>query len=213
MNKKLTFNNLFYLFMFGNVGGWVLELIFTLLKKGTFINHSSLIIGPIDIVYGFSVIVLCYLLQKYENKNIFKVFVFSFCAGTVIEYFTSFIMEQTSGFTAWDYSHKFLNINGRVSLFYSLCWGTIGVVWTKLLQRRAINSVQKIPDSFSKKFIPLCSAFLVLDLVFSMSVLNRCYLKEINVEPRNKIEELYDKYISTDYLDNMYNNTWKRRNR
>ena len=84
--KNITFHNIFYLFLFGCIFGWIVEGIWTLLKKGILINHSALIIGPFNIVYGVGAIILTLFLYKLKDKGNIVIFGMSFTIGTLLEY-------------------------------------------------------------------------------------------------------------------------------
>jgi len=64
--KNKYFCKLFYIFIIGSVLGWVIEGLYTLIKKGVLINHSALVIGPFNVVYGISSCILTLLLAKYK---------------------------------------------------------------------------------------------------------------------------------------------------
>ena len=105
--KKMSFYDMFYIFIFGCLFGYVVEVIWSFLRHHIFINHTALVIGPFDIVYGISAVVLSLVLYKYRNDHFIKVFFMSFVVGMVLEYIFSFAMEKISGFVAWDYSKYF----------------------------------------------------------------------------------------------------------
>ena len=143
--KNITFHNIFYLFLFGCIFGWIVEGIWTLLKKGILINHSALIIGPFNIVYGVGAIILTLFLYKLKDKGNIVIFGMSFTIGTLLEYIMSFLMEKLVGFVAWNYSKKPFNINGRVCLMYSVFWGILGIIWIKIIY----PIMEKIINSFN----------------------------------------------------------------
>lgn len=125
--KKINLRKLFWIFMISCILGWTIEVLFAYITMGTFQNRSSFIYGPIGGAYGFGSIVLTISLYKFRNCSNLKVFFISFLVGTIWEYIMSFGMELFLGFSAWDYSWQFLNINGRVCLLYSIFWGFLGL--------------------------------------------------------------------------------------
>lgn len=207
--KKFNSYNLFYIFIIASILGWGIEGVYTLIKKGVLINHSALVIGPFNIVYGISACVLSIILSKYKDDSFIKIFIISFIGGTILEYLLSLSMELLLGFTAWDYSHKFLNINGRVALVYSIYWGILGVLWIKLCYSYIIKLIDKIDYSFGKKLMIGLTIFLILDSVFTMSAINRAREKDDGVPASNSYERFLDKTFNRDYLKNMFNNRWE----
>ena len=66
--------NLFWIFIFGCVAGWIIEGIFTFVRYGALINHCALVLGPFNVAYGFGACLLSILLAKYKDDNYFKIF-------------------------------------------------------------------------------------------------------------------------------------------
>ena len=50
---------------------------------------------------------------------------------SVFEFLTSFIYELLWNQILWDYSNRFMNIQGRVCLTTSIMWGVLGVASVK----------------------------------------------------------------------------------
>jgi len=207
--KKLNFYNLFYIFIFGSIFGWFVEGIYTLIKKGILINHSALVVGPFNIVYGIGAVLLTIILLKYKNTSYIRLFIISFIFGTILEYLLSLGMEYLVGFTAWDYSEKFLNIDGRVALFYSLSWGILGIIWIKICYPFVIKLINKIDINVSKKIIIFLIFFLIFDTMLTFSAIDRARDCDKGIAPSNSYEKFLDKTFNSKYLKNMFNNRWK----
>ena len=209
--EKISFYDIFYIFLFGCFFGWIVEGIWTLLKKGVLINHSALIIGPFNIIYGIGAVVLTLCLYKVKEKNIISIFGISFTVETVLEYIMSFLMEKIVGFVAWNYKNKLFNINGRVCLLYSIFWGILGIIWIKIIY----PFIKKIINKFSKieaiKIMKITIVFLVCDILLTLGAIDRAKEAEKNIPPSNKLEEIYDKYFGVEYLNNMFNNRWNKK--
>lgn len=206
--KKLSFYNMFYIFILGSVFGWFIEGIYTLIKKGLLINHSALVIGPFNIVYGIGALLFTCVLYKYKDNSYIKLFIISFIFGTILEYILSLSMEFLVGFTAWDYSKKFLNIFGRVALFYSVCWGILGICWIKWCYPLVMKIIEKINYKFGKKLMIFLIIFLIFDTILTFSVINRAREFDKGIEPANNYEKFLDNTFNSKYLKNMFNNRW-----
>ena len=207
--KKLSFYNLFYIFIIGSVFGWIVECIYTLIKKGIFLNHSALVIGPFNIVYGIGACFLTILLFKMKDASYWRIFIVGLIGGSIIEYVMSLGMELITGFTAWDYSRYFLNINGRICLQYSIYWGILSILWIKLCYPYVTKLIEKINYSFGKKLMIFLIVFLIFDAILTISAVNRAHASDRGIAPQNKYEEILDKTFNRDYLKNMFNNKWK----
>lgn len=203
------FYNMFYLFIIGSVLGYIVEFFWTLLRKGVFINHSAVVLGPFNFAYGFCAVVLTLLLYKFKNDSVIKIFCLSFIGGSILEYIMSFGMELILGFTAWDYSNYFLNINGRICFLFSLFWGILGVIWIKLLYPKIEKQLQKIEEEKSKIIVTSLVTFLILDTLLTFSAIARARSLDKGIPPSNGYETFLDNTFNKDYLKNMFNNNWK----
>ena len=95
MKKDLKFNLLilFYIFIIASVAGWFIEGLWTLIKKGVIINHSAVVIGPFNMIYGVAAVLLTIILHKFENSSKIKIFILSFISCSILEYLMSYFME------------------------------------------------------------------------------------------------------------------------
>lgn len=207
-NFKENFYYLFWIFIFGCIAGWVIEGVFSFLRYGALINHSAVVIGPFNIAYGLAACFLSFFIVKYKDDSYFKIFCIGFIGGTILEYIMSWGMELLLGFTAWDYSHRLLNINGRVCLLYSLFWGVLAILWIKFIYPLLMHFVEKINYSFGKKMMWFLIVFLIFDICLTFISINRARAFEHGFPPKNKFEVVLDKTFNQDYLTNMYNNNW-----
>ena len=71
-------------------------------------------------------------------------FLIATIAFTAFEYIVSLLLETLFGLRWWDYSNDFLNIQGRVSLLYSIFWGIIGLFLLEKLHPRIEDIIQKL---------------------------------------------------------------------
>ncbi len=208
---KLEFYDIFYIFIFGCVFGWIVEVIWSYFKRHMFINHSAVVIGPFNTIYGVACLLLTLALYKVKKSDYVKIFVSSFIAGSVIEYVTSFYMEHALGFIPWNYSKKFMHINGRICLIYSIFWGILGIAWIKLIYPTLIKVIDKTNHKIGWFMIKALTAFLILDFALTFCAVHRAKEYEQNIPPANSFETFLDNHYGVEYLNNMYNNRWNRK--
>ena len=108
------------------VAGWLLETVGEFVKSRKIVNRGFLI-GPYCPIYGYGVVLITLLLQKYKD-DILILFVMSVVISGILEYYTSYIMEKLFNARWWDYSNNKLNINGRVCLQNLILFGIAGCV-------------------------------------------------------------------------------------
>ena len=117
---------IFLLFIFYSFLGWLMEVTCKLIQYKRFINRGFLM-GPICPIYGHGAIIMLILLKDFAS-NPFILFVMSMLVCTTLEYLTSYFMEKLFSARWWDYSNKKFNINGRVCLRNTLCFGILAIV-------------------------------------------------------------------------------------
>ena len=85
--------------------------------------------GPVCPIYGFGAVLIILTLKnlKVKNKRIF----ISMIVFSVFEYVVSWLFEMIFHLRWWDYSNDIGNINGRISIAYSVAWGVIGLVFNE----------------------------------------------------------------------------------
>ncbi len=200
---------LLYIFVITSILGYFIEFFWTLLTKGVVINHSAVVIGPFNFAYGICGVALTLLLFKFKDESYLKIFLLSFIGGSILEYIMSWGMELVLGFTAWDYSNRFLNINGRICLLYSIFWGFLGILWIKFIYPQFTNILNKMkPKTY--KIVAIClTIFLFLDILLTIGSVTRAKEADRGIEPVNRYERFLDNTFNSKYLKNMFNNNWK----
>ena len=147
-----------------------MESIFRSIIEKKIIN-TGFLKGPICPIYGFGAVLLLMATKKLYKKPFLK-FLIATIAFTLFEYMVSFILEMLFGLRWWDYSNDFLNIQGRVSLLYSIFWGVIGLILLEKLHPYIQDKIQKITKGDTNHiqkfvcFILIC--ILIADTIFSV---------------------------------------------
>ena len=203
------FYKLMYIFIISSICGYFIELIWSLVTKGIFINHSAVVIGPFNFAYGICGVALTLLLYKFKDESYLKIFLLSFIGGSILEYIMSWGMELVLGFTAWDYSDNFLNINGRICLLFSIFWGFLGILWIKILYPQFDKILNKINPKIYKILIVCLSIFLLLDILLTISAVSRARNADKGIPPNNGYERFLDSTFNSKYLKNMFNDNWQ----
>lgn len=167
-SKDIIIEYIIYFFIYAFLG-WIMEVIYALFIHGHFVNRGFLF-GPICPIYGFGAIILIMTTKKLYKKPVLK-FIIATVSFTVFEYLVSLILEMLFGLRWWDYSNDFLNIQGRVSLLYSIFWGVIGVIVLEKIHPFIQNKLQNITKGNTNKvehIICLSLIFILLiDVTFS----------------------------------------------
>jgi uncharacterized membrane protein len=116
----------FLLFLFYSFLGWILEMVVCSIADKKVVNRGFLI-GPYCPIYGSGCLLIISLLHKYQDDP-FTLFIMAIIVCSLLEYFTSYIMEKLFKARWWDYSDRRFNINGRICLDNLVLFGVLGLL-------------------------------------------------------------------------------------
>lgn len=201
----LCYEKLFWIFMTGNVVGFVLETLYALLMPPhRFELRVSVVFGPFILVYGFGAVAITLLLYKMYNQKDFLIFLASMVIGGAFEYLCSFLQQALFGTVSWEYSDSPLNIGGRTNLLYSFFWGILGLIWVKDLYPVISRSIQKRPKKLWKPLTVAVSLFMAVDMALSAGAVYRQSERVNQVPADNAAREFFDRCFPDEFLEIIY---------
>ena len=220
-NKKLSINgisfyNIFGYFIIYSVLGFILETLFALVVYGKIESRQGVLYGPFCPIYGVGAVALIIALQKFK-KNGYTLFFGGFIVGSIVEFTLSLIGEFIFNVRWWDYSDRFLNIDGRICLLYSIYWGIISIFLMKEINPNVDKIVNwlksKIKIRILKGITIFTSIFLFIDLSLSGFVvgvfLARTVVEnDIQVKNREVYNKTYDNIYKNIHIEKLMNNLW-----
>ena len=124
---------LFLLYIAYSVLGWCGEMLYCSIHKGHICEKRGFLNGFLCPIYGHGALLVLYCLHG-GFKNPVLTFIFGAIVTSVLEYFTSWVMEKLFHMRWWDYSHYKFQINGRVCLLNSACFGLASVLLCHVVQ-------------------------------------------------------------------------------
>ena len=181
---------LFWLYSFL---GWLMETTRVSLQSKRFINRGFLM-GPYCPIYGTGGVLLL-VLSPYKDSP-FLVFILSIVICSIIEYLTSYILEMIYKVRWWDYSNRMFNLNGRVCLFNSVCFGLLGMLMVSYLNPIFLNLITSLSDTI---LIIIALTILIITLI-DMSI-----TFSIMFDIRKTIINLKEKTITSIFKKNQDN--------
>lgn len=137
MNLKV----LYILFWLYSILGFLMETTVVSIKNKRIVNRGFLL-GPYCPIYGTGSILLLSI-KSYQTEPL-VVFILAIVICSLVEYITSYIMELIFRVRWWDYSNRFLNINGRICLANTICFGLLGMLIVCFLNPFFINYISNM---------------------------------------------------------------------
>ncbi len=200
----LDFFNVFWLFVFGSVFGLVVETIYHLVVFGEYQDRTSTLWGPFSCIYGFGAAILTVCLNRLWRKNPVLIFFASALIGGAFEYFVSWFMEVTCGIRSWDYTGKWLSIDGRTSGKFMFFWGVLGLLWIKLILPWLLWLINKIPWKVRYSLTAVCFTLLLVDCTLTIMALDCWYMRLAGVEPDSPVTHWFGQHFDNDYMTHKF---------
>ena len=152
---------IFYSFL-----GWCLERLFAALTRARHRLRRCFVVLPLCPVYGLAM--LAVLLSGAEAlPGAWEQFLLGAFAATAVEYAVHWGYERAFGVRFWDYSATKCDVNGRICLPFTLCWGLLAMLAVRLVQPQLARLAAVLPDAL----LPPALFFITLDGIFTCRVL------------------------------------------
>lgn len=209
--KNDKFINLYFkiltFFTLGSFLGCVYETIYAFLKKGYWVSRQGLIYGPFSQVYGFAIILVVLLLERYykDNKKLTIYLLGGIICG-IAEYICSLSQELIFHTYSWDYSRFYFDINGRTSIFHMLFWGLLVYLFMQYVYPLIIKLISKISYAAKVWIAITVTIFFVLNMIISSFACLRQYERKEKIPATNKVQVFLDKYYPDEFLEMIYPN-------
>lgn len=195
----ITIYRIFAYFIIYSIIGFLLETTLVLLAYGKIESRQGFMYGPFCPIYGVGAVVMILALKKLEKNNI-TLFLGAVLVGSVVEYAISLFGELILNVRWWDYSSHFANLNGRICLRYSICWGFIGICLVKILNVQVDRLINWIKSKINIKLVKI-STIIVMILLFIDCIISviaiEVFLSRTIVENDIKNAKNVNRYIKT----------------
>ena len=162
---------LFYLFLTGAVGGFLYEEIYCLIintwLEGMPFPWRGFLYGPYLPLYGFGVLILYFLFHRLRKYPLIVFFGTILVTG-VLEYICGWAFLTFAGYRLWDYSGRFMNFGGHVSLQTLLIFGVLSLVSAYVAQPLVFRAYLKSSPKKRTVIAAVCLGILLIDLVITL---------------------------------------------
>lgn len=172
-------------FFFYSALGWLVESIYCSIAAGKIINRGFLT-GPICPIYGTGAVVMTLVLAPLKEYPIL-VFIVGLVVCDIVEFATSYIMEKLFHARWWDYSNKWLNIQGRICFRHSMYWGIASVLFIYFVHP---NIGEKIFSDMPTKYLYII--LVVILVIFAFDLANAVHKAMDNKAMMDKLKKLRD---------------------
>lgn len=201
--NKITYSDLFWLFIAASYFGLVVEGLYCLLKFGKWESHVVSIYGHFCIIYGVGVVFYYVFCNYFKKKNVFLQFIVYAFLGTFVELVCGLLLDYGLGMRAWSYENSFLNYRGYICLFMFIVWGIFGMVFEQFIP--IIKKCLKITyNKVFKIILPVFTIFMIFNLSFTSICIYRWSERHKNLKPSNSLEKYIDRKYDDDYMKKRF---------
>jgi uncharacterized membrane protein len=173
-------------FFFYSFIGYCCEVAYCSIPAGHLVNRGFLY-GPYLPIYGFGAMIVIQAFGRFTSMPIL-VFLAGMVSTSVLEYFTSWLMEKFFHAKLWDYSTYFANLKGRICLLNSTLFGIMSLVGVYFIHPLAIDVFTDLPTWLVADFSRAILIGMCIDTTASIYKMNA--FKNQLMEIRKKRKEL-----------------------
>lgn len=216
MNKKISIWRILVYFIIYSFIGYIVETLFALINYNVLESRKSFLYGPFCGIYGLGAVVLI-LSLKYFRKNNYTLFVGGFLVGATLEYIISYLGEVMFDARWWDYSNRFLNINGRICLLYSLFWGILALILMRIINPQVDKFIEYMKDKIKLKplkiIVCIGTLFMLVNAVASGMAMNLFLMRmavenDLNIKNKEKTIEQYNEIYGSPETSELIHKYW-----
>lgn len=204
---NIRYSDLFWLFFFGSVIGFLLEGIWNLVMRGEWANHSATVWGPFCIIYGLGSVVMYLLAAPLQGRAIGLQFLLYAVMGALLEFEASLFQELCFGSTSWDYSAQWLNIGGRISLPMTLIWGILGLGFSLFVFPVLQFLLERTHGTPWQLACGVLSVVMACNLLLTSAAVRRWHDRMDGTPPMNEwevyLDRKYDNVTMSEIFSNM----------
>lgn len=154
------------LFSVYSILGWMIETVFCSICERRFVSRGFLF-GPVCPIYAFGAFFVLLLLKPFSQSYLLT-FVLGMVICSAVEYCASYILEKLFNKSWWDYNDYLLNLNGRITFFYSLAWGFLCLLLVSIVHPTIGLLLRHIPEKVQVSASVLLSIAFLADIIYSI---------------------------------------------
>lgn len=204
---KLNFEKILLTYLIGGLIGTVWEMSLELFRKHEFLIRSGSFFTPFNPVYGFGLVLILVCLNKVKNN--YTLFLYGSLLGGVAEYMMSFLQEKLLGSKSWDYSNKFLNINGRTTVIFCIFWGFAAFLIIRFFFPILFSFLDSLDPNLIRALSIVGFVIVILDLSATTLGLYRYSNRANSIPPISFLGKFIDKLFPDSVVEYFFSNMKK----
>ena len=200
----ITYQNMFWLFMLGNVAGVLLEGVWCFARFHRWESHVVTVWGPFCLIYGVGVVILYIAAAKLKRYNVAVRFLAVALILDAVEYFCGWLIDAGLGMKAWDYSNEFLNVKGRICFWMTLLWGAAGLLFARFCMPACQKLFRKLRGQGWRIACTVLSAFMIVNIAVTATAMVRWSARHENIAPSTYVGQLADRHFNDEFMQTRF---------
>ena len=148
--------------------GYLLEKLFAVVTHADRRTRRCFLLLPLCPVYGLAVLAVL-ALPPYLTASFWGLAVWGGLAATAVEYAVHLLYERLLGVAFWDYTGVWGNLQGRISIPFSIAWSVLLAVLLPPIHGALLPVLAAIPAEVTY----ICLLLFVADALYSARILYR----------------------------------------
>lgn len=203
---RLSWYKWFFLFLGSSFIGCLFEMGFVWISTGVLMSRSSLLYGPVSLVWGLGALLMTLILFPLRRYGAWAVFTGGAILGGCFEYLASLFLELAYHRLFWNYSNLPFNLDGRTNLLYAVFWGVAGLIWIERLVPYLLRQMEKVSARSGQTAAAGLAVLLTFDVALSAAAFLRMNERSQGQRPSNHLEFVLDTWYSDDTMQQRYQN-------
>lgn len=201
---ELSFYNLFWIFMVASFVGLILETVVSYPIDGLWKDRAGFVWGPLSPIYGVGAVLMTVGLNGMKGKTALHTFAFAALLGGAFEFCAGLFFEEAFGIVAWSYAGQPFNLMGHTCLGIALVWGTLGLIWTRMLLPLTMDVIALIPKRIACSLTAVATIFVVLDIVLTLGAFNCWFERSAGLELNTPVQEFFDQNFGDEFMQERF---------
>ncbi len=193
-----------WLFCVCCMAGFLMESLESFLSLGYVQNRQGLLYGPFTPIYGTGAIAFVLFRPVLKKRPWPAVFAATALIGSAVEYLWSWAQEMLFGTIFWDYRHLPLQLNGRVNVLFTLCWGALGVLLLRWVYPSMCGFIASLPRRGRGLVTWVLILLLLGDITLSSCAFARQKERQLAVAASSPVEVFLDTAYPDDWLKERF---------
>lgn len=177
-------------FFIYNLVGYIWETLYVSAKQKKIVNRGFLH-GPYLPIYGTGAIVMLFTTLPFRNYPIL-IFLVGGAAATLLEYITGAALLAIFKTRYWDYSQRWLNLNGHICFKCTVMWCVCSLALVELIHKPVEEFVLSLPEKVVEEAAMLLMVVFLIDLVISVNEAIHLRAVIISLTEQEQVQEFFE---------------------